>query len=426
MPRATKNTDEMHALVSRWNVRWYVGHYNCIRSVFCTGHAKDHSSKMCIACELVSRDKRVLRRAKDKASVLGSYTTCKPTWEAMKGMKNTDLVHSQAQLKLELSAEGAEKARTKRRNVTGRMHTMGAKLDAVKLELKALSQKEKDIPQFLTVLRDAHVSGVLGEKRALVEVLQAVSDALKSGRRHRKLSPVMKAFYSKLLVHGGQVVHNFVSKIFEGPHIRTTRRFTKGPITEFMLGLKADFFRSVYHMLSHWGIQDAPVIIGEDATALQPRLDTVVEAGHLYVMGYVGGKLEVKSKEDLLLINKTQNLATSYYLLVVIPLVPGAPYIPLGVQLHDGTKNTFNSASITNTWHEILGIAQKEGLHVVGHVGDGAPQYRKAVYGLMLRNTPLNASALHVDHPFIQLLVPMVIKDNPMTLVSSTVDYLHI
>lgn len=415
---------ELQDLIHRHGVKWYVGNYNCVRSVFCTGMAI--KGGLCSACMMVKSDARVTKRAVMKAENLSKYVASRPQWEDMSFVRNKDLVHSQLHLKLDLAAEETYRLRVKHKGMDKRMATTCDMLNNAKSRLLMLSQREEDIPEFLSVLHDAHHDGVLQSKGALVELLQAVADAMKSGRRHRRLTPVMQAFYSKLLVHGGQQVHDFVSSVLLGPDVRTTRRLTKGPMSEFMLGIKSEFFKEVRKLMCHWGIQDAPVFIGEDATALQPRLDTLVEGDHLYVMGFTGGKLEIKSKADLMHINNSNNLATSFYLFVVIPLVPGAPFIPLFVQLHDGTKNTFNCESITHTWHEVQNMARKEGMNLMGHVGDGDPRYRKAVYGMMMREVPSPAMAISVNHPFIQLVAPKVFNGDNHSFITTTIDYLHI
>jgi hypothetical protein len=419
------SNDEIKKVIGDHHVTWYTGCFNSIRCTFCIGHTNIKDG-LCVSCDMLGKDTTVRRRAQSKYAALRGHTDRTPTWTDVHSLRDEVLVHSELKLKLGMARESRHAHRTYMRALTDSKTRMQNRLTVLKDQMARLMQTERDIPEFLKQLQDAHRKGELADRKALMEVLQSVAISLKSGRRNRRLTPVMKSFYARLLIHGGPQIHDFVSSVLEGPHARTTRRFTKGPLTEYILGLKVEFVAAARHILGHWGISDAPILVGEDATALQPRLDTIQEGGKLYVMGYTGGRLEIKSKDDFKHVSQTQRLATSFYMFVVIPLVPGAPYIPLFVQLHDGTKNTFNSNTIQDTWHATWRMCRTVGLNMVGHVGDGAAPFRRSVYDIMFRHIPTGAHAIVVDHPFIQLCMPATFSDIDCCFTAGVVDYLHI
>jgi hypothetical protein len=407
-------------------MKWYVGCFNKVRSVFCTGYAV--SGHLCTSCSRVQSDPRFVNRAKRKLQSLMKIASGDPDNMQSIGANTDSMVHTELLTKVTQLATSSRESYHKGRRNAQKISQLSEKINALKSDMQRLARREQDLPEFLQILNRSYNEGLLADHGAFIEVLKSVADALKNGRKHRKLSPVMKSFYGRLLVHGGPLLHNFVSQIFLGPHTRRTRAFTKGTLSDYMLGLKIEFLQVVRKILTNWGIQDAPVVLGEDATALQSRLDAIVEGGSCFVMGFTGGKLEIKSIDDLRLINENEKLATSMYLFVVIPLVPGAPYIPLFVQLQDGTKDTFNAASITHTWHHVMHLARDTGLHVVGHVGDGAAPFRKATYGAMFRECPDDCVDAHIsfNHPLVQLSMPMTFKGDWKSFIMCTVDYLHI
>ena len=143
-------------------------------------------------------------------------------------------------------------------------------------EMVKCSEHWYELSAFFHNLRKAYPSGVLQTHAKLVDVLQGISQCLKNGtRKGRTLSNTEKQFHALLLNAGGAWAHKFVSKIFFGPDLWTTKsnRSSIAQLSAADLEFTPDCFRKLKELLVLSGLHDALGIIAEDATTVLRRLD---------------------------------------------------------------------------------------------------------------------------------------------------------
>ena len=74
------------------------------------------------------------------------------------------------------------------------------------------------------------------------------------------------------------------------------------------------------------------------------------------IFGLNGPIVVVKTGEEFkkLVENKEASYATLLYVYTLVPVVQGAPYLPLFAFSHDGSKDTFTPALIRTIWRWII------------------------------------------------------------------------
>lgn len=120
----------------------------------------------------------------------------------------------------------------------------------------------------------------------LTQVLGDVAGALIQKRQHRVQSLGTRLLYNNILHYGGPIAHNFLSKLLLGPDVRTTRRQRLGVDFEFKTGFVDSAFALAAKILDAYGLRGCPLLLAEDGTALQIRVDLDFDASkrevHIY------------------------------------------------------------------------------------------------------------------------------------------------
>lgn len=166
---------------------------------------------------------------------------------------------------------------------------------------------------------------------ALYDTLFDVFKALESGRRHRVLSGNSRMFFAQLYQTSDTVTLNYVADLLQGPSVSTIQRaFRKYlPNVKMVLGLDDMLIKHAADTLKDWKLGDAPCVISEDGTALQQRLDVMEVDGKVRVFGLSGGSFDVTSLEEVRRAIDERPVATTLYAYNLVPLVEGAPDMPL-------------------------------------------------------------------------------------------------
>lgn len=148
------------------------------------------------------------------------------------------------------------------------------------------------------------------------------------------------------------MLHQFVSSVLEGPHVRTTIRMKNSFDYPNMLGISKNFFEVVKHLLAAWGLEDAPVMVSEDGTALSIHGDAILDYSEkaVVVFGFCGTSVKITSFKDLKVMADRRRLASILYVYTVIPMVANAPHFPLFAILHDNTNETFSQDLVLSIW----------------------------------------------------------------------------
>lgn len=93
-----------------------------------------------------------------------------------------------------------------------------------------------------------------------------------------------------------------------------------------------------------------------------------------YIFGLCGPSYTVTSVEDFAHLVQKTGVATTLYQYTLVPLVPGAPHIPLCAWCHDGSLESVTTELITTCWRYLWQVCNSSAVAVVavGHSMCGA------------------------------------------------------
>ena len=210
------------------------------------------------------------------------------------------------------------------------------------------------------------------------------------------------------------MLHKFVSLNLLGASVSTTKRQLRGqPLLHFnTISKNVHVAAAVLDKYKLIGC-GVPYVIGEDGTALLKHLDPVMEnSAHededvLVVYGMNGGAVVVTSVADLQSRFSTQGFASTLYVWELIPLIHGAPHIPIRVATN---ANQFSATDVVQSWKELWRVCHDVGIILIGHVSDGDPKLRAADFLLQhhLSGTGGAEGYVQLNHFFLQLRIPVV------------------
>ena len=182
----------------------------------------------------------------------------------------------------------------------------------------------------------------------------------------------------------------------------------------------------MFPLLRKFGLDNCAYLIGEDGTSCQKRIGIVAVADAImHAWGLNGGPVEVQSVEDLREALRERGMASTLYVVSIIPLVDGAPAFPLVVDAND---NTFDRSDVHDVTMRILKIFKARGMggRIVGGVSDGDSRLRNQQLVLQYHHDDPEACAtryVKCDHPFVQLRIPWI---DGHGYYLQTSDWLHI
>ena len=160
----------------------------------------------------------------------------------------------------------------------------------------------------------------------------------------------------RILNHSGSQVHDWLSKLLLGPDVRTTQKARAAFDYPSGIGITRKHLDAVEKVLKEWNLLECPFILAEDATAQQCRGDVMSVKQHILLFGLNGPTVAILTKEefDKLMSDNRVSYATLLYVYTLVPLVKGAPYLPLFAFSHDGSKRTFTPALVKVIWRWII------------------------------------------------------------------------
>lgn len=296
--------------------------------------------------------------------------------------------------------------------------------------IQAKLPRVRNIHDFMEVCTDfvnAHSRGALQERGCTVVIianmLQGLVHTANNKSRHgmRYDKDIVRIFV-RVLLNAGPRVHNFISELLHGPHVRTTQRH----IAKCKLGDVSEWcdtrFCVASDIVEALGLTSAPHFLVEDSTALIPHVDVRLtktplrqdtapasDAGPAcarsmeYVIlmhGSVDGPIRIGTWEDLRQLQdklhrgdaKGLELATLLHVYVLVPLVEGTPSIVVAAWLQDGRSQTYNTDRVVQHWKDAHKALATRGVCVLGFGGDGASPFRAATFRYMQWPTLLPAS----------------------------------
>ena len=77
----------------------------------------------------------------------------------------------------------------------------------------------------------------------------------------------------RVLNHAGSQVHDWLSKLLLGPHVRTTQKLKSKFEYPASLGITSKHMDPAMKVLEGWTLLKCPLVLAEDATAQHCRAD---------------------------------------------------------------------------------------------------------------------------------------------------------
>ena len=398
---------------------WY-GAGRCIRSSYCTETmgSNSHDDNRCGPCEYVFRSTSIWKMAAASIHNGGVVSA---------SVRHTHLNRDQLLARLQLYS-------VQRNKLAGMTRLLRLTLRAARSAAAELREKLKrsvnrcNSSKLVRNLLEAEEAGLLKDDSALKDILTGISRAVRFGRASAgKRSENEKVFYCMLMQYGGPLVHKFVSKNLMGPDERTTRRH-RAKQKRFTYGFAEEHVQFANEVLESYGLQGAPYIICEDATALSKHLDVHIEGGNVMLYGLNLGPHMLTSCRDIGPLMLKHGLATSLYVWVLVPLVDGAPHIPLFMEVND---NRWTADLVWKKWRTIWRLTREVQGKLVGHASDGDARLRNAFMRLMAhRNQASSGGYVECTHPLVQFRLPKFlprgVAGGEQLGLMGNLDYIHV
>ena len=227
-----------------------------------------------------------------------------------------------------------------------------------------------------------------------------------------------RSFYGLLLAYGGHFVVELVSDVLGGPSLSSVLRWRREhcrlifgvsyEAIDHNLGITAETLTN-YNLMG----SDIRFILTEDGTAAKKHIDVVKERGpdkklRIVVYGLSNGLLIApKSIEEVVEAAQKQGLATTFYAISIVPLVEGAPALPI---VATANSNDFDTTDVRDVLFKIYRAAKKHGLagKIIGDVSDGDSRLRRLAMQFMHHEGSPARKYISIDHPLLQLRLPWI------------------
>lgn len=380
-----------------------------VSSVFCAGVARG-SELSCAACAAVTlpREDR-LAAIRVRVNKVQSAADITAAAGVLDSAKDRDLTHVELRVKMEairaqrdVHARRLGAARVKVRDM-GNLAPCARRAHDACFKLAIAARTTSDFAYLCEHMLRARDMGAFeqagSDELVIKSVLQGVALGPNRDERGRRHDPALKAVFANILLYGGPRVHDYVSGLWRGPSIATTRR----TLTEYAGDNRLYMWDSqradeVATSLAAFDLAEAPCIMAEDATALIPHASGVVrkvDKRHVVqLVGTVGGPVAFRTWDDIeefktvvlsardAVVSReavppgAPRLATLLHVFLVVPLVEGAPAIVFHACLLDGTRDAYNATWVGQKWLQGDRWLRDKGVKLVGHTGDGASAFR--------------------------------------------------
>ncbi|EFJ46900.1 hypothetical protein VOLCADRAFT_105344 [Volvox carteri f. nagariensis] len=299
-----------------------------------------------------------------------------------------------------------------------------AHLEATLSELEVCQSRNvqltRDVDQLTVKMLGCAAHDFKLEGSALEQLLLGIAKSIHTARR--RFSSAEVQFYTTLLNLGGPLVFKFVSDNLNGPCLRTVRG-ARASSAYFRLDSVDENVQQGLQVFSKYNTSEIPIMICEDASAATPRLDVAHRDGRYFVYGMCGGVVEVKSVEQLQDELLKRGLAKSLYVHVMVPMAPHAGFLPA---LCTASDNTDGSVELLRKMMEVDEALHGAGGVAMGHCGDGAAAYRKAIKDVasftFVHRDDVPAGSLVVDHPIMEMFAPFCSGGSKLM----TIDWMHV
>jgi hypothetical protein len=387
---------QLHEMAKHCMGPLYFATGSSLCSTSCTGTSQNGS---CLHCSCLQYEESIKRRARSAAATQMKFQAAvtPDDWHDILGKSNVsglDDVRSQQLMQYwqgrALSAERDSFHKDRK------IAVISAQLGRA-LEQAQNGAEHHNYPKLLQNLIDAFKLGRLEVRegslmnQALHDILTGVSITLKNATTDgRPLTSNEHYFYAALLNGKGPWAQVFVSQIFNGPHLQTSKKF-RSALCHFYAGW-GDSGKKNMEVLVDWltssGLEEAPLGIVEDASTLLRGLDLelvhVPSALTVRIWGLTGPKEHiVHSVGEMkgLLERVTHDMIATYmYAWVVVPAVDGAPWLPVRLEI---SNNRFDRFQVWKWWREMDAAFAERDLLLCFRGSDGDGRLRAAMYYLM-------------------------------------------
>ena len=317
------------------------------------------------------------------------------------------------------------------------LNRVRAQVDELKARARAAAEGGND-SDLAKVMADSHD---FGQQHGCVDELSSeLHDAIgvrttcqRTGHpepRSGKYPKVLMCFYGIILAYAGFRTLDFVCGALNGPApvtvVRARQNAPKMMMGTSRAAIAHNWDELVWPTLCLYGLEDCALLFGEDGTSTQRRIDIVNQQidGNEVLMAYglAGGPLEVASVRQLADALITQGFASTLYVCSIIPVVAGAPSLPLVIDAH---ANAFTSVDVHKTLMTVLSVLAERGLggRLVGGVSDGDVRLRNMALMIGFHNGAIADEYLSIAHFLVPLTIPFI-RNHGFYL--QTLDFMHI
>lgn len=250
-------------------------------------------------------------------------------------------------------------------------------------------------------------------KEALQDILLDIGKSLTLDKQRFNLTS--RSFYVTLLNSSSPSIVKYVSRILQGPHLRTVQNWRSQMSFNLEPGMREDNLDNLVTLLKAYNLDHVPGIWSEDATTNLKRLSVSLSDNETGIEVILEGFVEpirIRSLEELdTAFNQygSQGLASYVYVWTWFPQAPHAPYFPV---IWKASNNRFKASNVWNDWMWLFEQGAKRGLKAIGSVADGDSRLRKCQYELNVHNT-MKAPTTTLNHPLMFMHITMLF-DKPM------------
>lgn len=150
-------------------------------------------------------------------------------------------------------------------------------------------------------------------------------------------------------------------------------------------------------MLTELNLKSLPMVLSEDNSKVQPRIDIVLEDGKVTAYGCNGDKFVVElSPDEVLDMVVGHGLATDIYVVALAPMGRHAPFYPIVAHPNNSANDTLSRAKILELRSQACAAVRDADLYVLGVATDSDAHCRCA---------SLVPACVRADRPGVDLRV---------------------
>ena len=251
------------------------------------------------------------------------------------------------------------------------------------------------------------------------QLAKTVNEEASGGGTTRRVFKGTKiaALLGIILLFGGMMLTSLVSSVIGGPKADTVKQWRQDspqlkPGTSWD-SISFNVWNIAIPMLAKYELTDSLFMLTEDGSSLKKGLDfakvkdPATGTKSVWVYGLGRGPRSITTVTEVATALLAETLATTLYVVALIPLVEHAPVIPIVIDTND---NTFTRIDVLTTNAKILAAFALAGLQsqIIGSVSDGDSRLRNQVLAMEYHKGDVAERYISFNHPYIMLRLPWI------------------